>query len=197
MYHRSVHRALCDMDSSTAPTNRPLALAQDDFCSARPWSTSLLEIYRTKYEQFVRIAQRTLCDRSLAEDCVQDAFVAFHAKQIKPRSGAEVAYLRTMVRNGAVSRVRSEVRRRALDDENARRETGSAEEAALSNLGCAQLEVLVGRLPGRQGQVVRLSLQGLSVDQTALALSISAGTVKTHRHRATAAMRSSLDRIVA
>jgi len=57
----------------------------------------------------------------------------------------------------------------------------------------AALRVALGRLPERQRQVFLLrQWQGMSVEETAAALEISGGSVKTHLSRATGTLRAYL-----
>lgn len=152
-------------------------------------------IYIENYEKLVDCAKQVIQDHALAEDCVQDAILAFHTKQVRPKRGAELAYLRAMVRNGAISKVRSESRRREKLQVEACLSV-SPEAVVVSNITAEEITAGVAKLPPRQSAVVELRLRGMSVAESAAALSVSSGTIKTHRHRAAAAMRRSLREIL-
>lgn len=156
-----------------------------------PWSDELVEQYREHFDRFVWTAERIVCDRALAEECVQDAFLAYQRKRPNHDPDRLTGYLRTMVRNTAISKVRREARQRALV---AQREvtTVSAEAVAIGRLAAEELVAQVITLPRRQLQVVDCRLDGLSVGETADVLDISSGSVKTHRFRAATAMRRAI-----
>lgn len=145
-------------------------------------------LYRRHYRPLVGLAARLLDERSEAEEVVQDAFLAFHDGRAHPRPGHEDAYLRSMVMNGARSRMRHrqvEDRHRPLRPPNA----GPTDERAL--LGCERDRVgaALAALPTRQRQVVVLRyFVDLSEAQIADALGISTGSVKTHASRALRAL---------
>lgn len=157
--------------------------------SDRAWSPELIDLYTTRFDQLVRCAQWVVRDRSLAEECVQEAFMSYHVKQISPRPGSEYGYLRTMVRNGAISMVRAQQRGReiaALLPEPC--PEPSPETIVLAHIAAADLGAHLRQLAPRQAEVIELRLAGLSVGQTAQQLDVTDGTVKTHRHRAAKAL---------
>lgn len=122
----------------------------------------------------------------------------YHVKGVSPMPGCELGYLRTMVRNGAVSMVRSECRGREVADQLPEvLAAPSAELVALAHFAVQDLTTKVSQLAPRQVEVVELRLAGMSVAETAQHLSVADGTVKTHRHRAAEALRSSFDLAVA
>lgn len=162
------------------------------------WSPGLVELYANSFDKLVGIAAGILRDRGLAEEVVQDAFVAYHVKNAEPAPGREQAYLRSMVRNGAISKLRSEARFVDAEPESwQQRKEPSAEAVALAAISAEHVTTTLRCLPGRQFEAVGLRLQGMSVLESADAMSISSGSVKTHRHRAAAAMRSALGDAVA
>ncbi len=154
------------------------------------WSPSLIDLYADRFDQLVRSAQQVVCDRTLAEECVQEAFVSYHVKGVTPRPGAELAYLRTMVRNGAISMVRAEQRGRDVANRlPVPCSAPSPEAIVLAHLAAADLSTQVSQLAPRQAEVIELRLAGMSVSQTAQHLKVTSGTVKTHRHRAAEALQ--------
>ena len=163
--------------------------------SADDWSAELVELYRVQFSRFVREAERIVCDRALAEECVQDVFLAYHRKRPVHDAGRLLAYVRTMVRNAAITKVRGEARNReALASIDRRRHTAaSPEDVVVAAQAAKELLGQLDQLPGRQLQVIDCRLGGLSVDETADVLQISSGSVKTHRFRARAALRQHAD----
>lgn len=161
-----------------------------------PWSADLIDMYATHFDRLVSVATSTVRDRMLAEECVQDAFLAYHAKGVQPRKGAELSYLRTMVRNAAVSRVRSEVRERNMYGAESE-PCPSAEDLAVAQIAAEELVSQVDQLPAQQGTVVRLRLAGMSVNESATTMAVATGTVKTHRHRAARAVRETYGGLLA
>lgn len=158
----------------------------------RSWSSALEQMYLASFDRLVHHAERVVQDRSLAEECVQDAFLAFHTKEIATAPGAEFAYLRTMVRNAAISLVRSQQRGRDV----CRRlpmpgHAPSPEDAVVARLTADDVARQVASLAPRQAEVIELRWVGMSVAETAQFLNVSDGTVKTHRHRAAEVLRQS------
>lgn len=161
-----------------------------------PWSVALTSLYMNHFESLVRVAQRILCDAALAEECVQDAFITFHLKGPSPRPGHEVAYLRSMVRNGAISKLRREVRlRRNLPTEPLCE--SSAETQAITRLVTQVVSSRIAKLPRQQVTALRLRVAGVSVVESAQTMDVSVGTVKTHRHRAAEALRPHIGELLA
>lgn len=176
----------------TTPTQNPTPAA------AMPWAPTLIDLYSSRFEQLVNVAQRVVCDRSLAEECVQETFMNYHLKGVAPREGAEYSYLRSMVRNLAISMVRSEQRGREIVAQLPEPTAGpSPETLVLANLAAQDLAQQVALLAPRQSQVVGLRLVGLSVAESARRMRVSDGTVKTHRHRAAGALHPYFDQAIA
>jgi len=151
------------------------------------------QLYAAHWRQLVRLAVLLVHDQSAAEDVVQDAFVALHARWSRLRDpDRAMAYLRQAVVNGSRSALRHRVvveryARRAPHDDvvvEAPVEAGSRRDAvreALLHLSERQREVLVLR-----------HYLDWSEAQIADALQISPGAVKTHAHRGGRALRALL-----
>ncbi|HVC38560.1 MAG TPA: SigE family RNA polymerase sigma factor [Candidatus Dormibacteraeota bacterium] len=135
----------------------------------------------------LRTAYLFLRDQGLAEDCVQDAFVsAWRARSSLRDPGAERAWLMTIVANTA----RSHLRRRIpipTDTLPADPSTHDPfDELALS----ADLGLALDQLPSDQREVIVLRVYlDLSVEETARALRVAEGTVKSRLSRALEALR--------
>lgn len=150
------------------------------------------ELYRTRWLQMVRLAALILGDSTAAEDIAQEAFVNTYRRWEKMTSVEGAAsYVRVAVVNGC----RSALRRRGAIDGAFRRLTGRsipekirAPENDLAERD-AILQVLY-QLPPRQREVLVLRyLADLSEAETASALSISRGAVKSNSSRALAHLR--------
>lgn len=165
---------------------------------------ALTELYTAHWQALVRLSYLLVRDQSLAEEVVQDAFVAVHGRwhRLKDPDRA-LAYLRVTVVNGSRSTLRRHgVRRRWLEAggptplEPAPRGTAvapSAEETVLHRQERAAVNTVLAALPTRQREVLVLRYHaGLSEAEIAEALDISRGAVKSHAHRGLAAIRRNL-----
>ncbi len=152
----------------------------------------LVRLFTDHYTSLVRLASLLLDDIPSCEEVVQDAFVKMQTLRSRPEVGKEAAFLRSVVLNGARSRMRRRaVRRRALLD---RPEYGaSAEFTTLERLANEDLIEAVRNLPRRQAEVITLRYFGdLSEAEIAETLGISTGSIKTHASRALAALEKAL-----
>lgn len=160
-----------------------------------PW---LVDLYRSDYAHLVRLAAMLVDDVGVAEELVQDAFVAVARRD--GRTGmldpaAAPAYLRSAVLNRARSQLRKrDVRRRHLRSVHEAPTAPPADRDVLVAEEHRAVLAALDRLPDRQRQVLVLRYYGeLSVADTAEALGISAGSVKTHAHRGLAALEAALE----
>ena len=140
----------------------------------------------------MRLASLLLDDVGSCEEVVQDAFVKMHTLRARPTPGKEAAYLRSVVLNGARSRMRKRmVRRRFVPD--APTATESAESGALEQIQNEALIDAVRSLPRRQAEVLTLRYyHDLSEAEIAETLGISPGSVKTHASRGLAALERTM-----
>ncbi|HVB13248.1 MAG TPA: sigma-70 family RNA polymerase sigma factor [Candidatus Dormibacteraeota bacterium] len=135
----------------------------------------------------LRTAYLFLRDRGLAEDCVQDAFVsAWRARSSLRDPGAERAWLMTIVANTARSHLR---RRIPIPTDTIPADPTTHDpfaELALS----ADLHRALDQLPIDQREVIVMRVYlDLSVEETARALKVAEGTVKSRLSRALEALR--------
>ncbi len=159
---------------------------------------AITDLYAAHWNGLVRLAWLLLRDDQLAEEVVQDAFIAVHRRWDSLRSEDKgAAYLRRAVVNGA----RSGLRHRGVEERYLAREQrqgsalgyrseASAEDRAMDQqTGNAMIRAL-GGLPQRQKEVLTMRYYlDLSEAEIADALGISAGSVKAHAHRGLAALR--------
>jgi RNA polymerase sigma-70 factor (sigma-E family) len=170
----------------------------------RTWAAdrALTDLYAAHWHSLVRLSWLLVGDQQLAEETVQDAFVAMHSRwsQLRKQDLA-LAYLRRSVVNSS----RSVLRHRMVERHYLRSETSartahgttqepSAEHHAIARAGGATLLAALGRPPRRQREVLILRYYlDLSEAQIARALGVSAGSVKTHSHRGLTALRSDVE----
>jgi RNA polymerase sigma-70 factor (sigma-E family) len=163
---------------------------------------ALTDLYAAHWHSLVRLSWLLVRDQQLAEETVQDAFVAMHSRWSRLRNQElALAYLRRCVVNSS----RSVLRHRKVEDRylsaqappvsaQSVTEEPSAETRALEHVRGAQLLAALGRLPRRQREVLTLRyFLDLSEAQIADALSISPGSVKAHAHRGLAALRTDVE----
>lgn len=157
-----------------------------------PW---LLDRYRRDYRSLVRLAALLVDDTGVAEEIVQDAFVAVARRANIASEDRADAYLRSAVLNGARSRMRRRrVRARHLRSVGPPPTAPSAEAPALAAEDSRAVMAALATLPTRQREVLVLRYYAeLSEAEIAETLGVSAGTVKTHAHRGLAALESRLE----
>jgi RNA polymerase sigma-70 factor (ECF subfamily) len=150
-------------------------------------------LFRSYQPGLLRLARTCTGDDGIAEELVQEAFVRLHRSGTRPQPGAELAYLRRTVVNLSHSRGRRlAVARRAPADREV--DGASAEFFALAQARREAIVRAVRALPGRQRDCVVLHyLEELSDAQIAATLGIGVGSVKTHLHRARAALAARLE----
>lgn len=154
---------------------------------------AVTQLYAAHYVRLVRLATLLQGDHAVAEEVVQDAFVALHRRWRSLRDpDRAVGYLRTSVVHGS----RSVQRRRgvaARHPESPPEHAPSAEhEAVLDAAGAAVVHALRG-LPRRQREAVVLRYYGGLVEaEIAEAMKVSRGAVKSHISRGMAALRTAM-----
>jgi len=153
-------------------------------------------LYRLTAGRLFAAALKILRDRSLAEEALQDGFVAAwrSAARFDPLAGAPMAWLSTIVRNRALDLIR----RRGADfplspDEIGEAALGSAPSAEQNLLDLEISETLrhcLDQLEGGQRQALALAYShGLSHAELAAHLVQPLGTVKSWVRRGLAALK--------
>ncbi len=153
----------------------------------------LRALYQREFEQLVGLAHWMVGSRGLAEELVQDTFVRLVQRPpVLSNPEALSAYVRSAVLNGS----RSKVRRLILERRYAKREAEQArsgEVAVLETDPDQSVRDAIARLPMRQRECVVLRFYAdLTVDGIADTVGISAGSVKTHLHRAMVSLKKTL-----
>ena len=155
------------------------------------------------YDRFGRVAYglalRILRDRALAEDAVQESFVALWrgAHRFVAERGKASTWVLTLVHRRAVDLVRREERRRTEPLEHApaaEAATGGADEEAWLRLRRERVQEALHRLPDNQREALELSYYG-GFTQTQLAerLGEPLGTIKSRMFTGLAKLRELLD----
>jgi RNA polymerase sigma-70 factor (sigma-E family) len=159
---------------------------------------AVTRLFAAHYRSLVRLATLLSRESGLAEDVVQDAYVALHAhwRQLRDADKA-LAYLRQSV----VNRSRSALRHRGVVDRYIRAVAAapqavvpSAESGALGVLAHEAMITALRQLPGRQREALVLRYYGeLSEAEIAEVMGVSRGAVKSHAARGMVAMRRVLE----
>lgn len=154
---------------------------------------ALAVLFREHATALLRLAVVLTGDRPLAEELVQEAFVRFHRARSRPAAGAERAYLRRIVVNLSHSHHRH-LRVAQGTPPDRVDPTEAADVEAVRRDGARQVADAVRALPERQRDCVVLRyFADLSDREVADTLGISEGSVKTHLHRARAALAPRLE----
>jgi RNA polymerase sigma-70 factor (sigma-E family) len=165
--------------------------------AAAGWSAdeALEQLYAAHWRQLVRLAVLLVRDQGVAEEVVQDCFVAVHARWGRLRDPDKgLAYLRQSVVNRSRSHQRhmTVVRRQALREAPPAPVPG-ADHASYDVAQRAEVLEALRRLPARQREVLALRYYvDLSEAEIADLLGISRGSVKSHASRGVAALRADL-----
>jgi RNA polymerase sigma factor (sigma-70 family) len=152
------------------------------------------------YDRFGRVAYglavRILRDAALAEDAVQDAFLAVWrtAVSFDPSRGTASTWIMTLVHRRAVDVVRREDRRRAQPLDDAPQGTGETtdEQAAVREQRRAVQAALAQLSPDQREALELAYYGGLSQSELAERLGVPVGTVKSRMFAALAKLRDLL-----
>jgi RNA polymerase sigma factor (sigma-70 family) len=143
---------------------------------------SFEEFYESQYGAVVRLAAALVGRWDVAEELVQDAFIALYGRWERVSSyDAPDAWLRRVVMNRALS----SLRRRAVEARATTRLARRGVDFADLQIGDADVWRAVAELPKRQAQVIALMfLEHRTVAEVALILECGENTVRTHLGRA-------------
>lgn len=164
---------------------------------ARGDEPALAELYDRVGRIAFGLAFRVLRDQRLAEDAVQEAFLAvwrgaatFQAERAKARS-----WVLMLVHRRAVDIVRREERRpSATGEEPVGAATASAEDEAWLGLERTRIQDALGRLPDAQREALELAYYGgLSQSELAERLGQPLGTIKSRMFTGLTRMRELLE----
>jgi RNA polymerase sigma factor (sigma-70 family) len=166
---------------------------------ARGDESALAELYDRVGRVAYGLAFRVLRDDRLAEDAVQDAFlavwrtaVAFRAERAKAST-----WILTLVHRRAVDVVRREERRRAEPLDEATRDaatSSSAEDEAWLGFERQRVQAALGKLPDAQREAIELAYYGgYSQSELAERLGVPLGTIKSRMFAGLTRLRELLD----
>jgi RNA polymerase sigma-70 factor (ECF subfamily) len=143
------------------------------------------------------LALRVLRDEALAEDAVQDAFLAVwgSAARYRPERGSPLSWILTIVHRRAVDIVRREQRRRDALVETHEEPTGDeADETVLARDEAVHVRRALTWLDPAQRRLLELAYYGgLTQSEIAVELDLPLGTVKSRTFLALARLRSLLE----
>lgn len=155
---------------------------------------AITAIYGTEYRSLVWLAAVLVGDVGIAEEVVQDSFVAMYGawSRLRDRDKA-LAYLRQRV----INRSRSALRQGMVADPNASKSKPGimpgAEQGAITRPECLAVISAMRTLSPRQREALMLRFYlDLSERQAASAMGISLGAANYHTARAKAALLSVL-----
>jgi RNA polymerase sigma factor (sigma-70 family) len=163
---------------------------------------ALGELYDRWSKQTFSLARRVCADEGLAEDVVQEVFIAFWREpgRFDPTRGAFGSWLLTLVHHKAVDAVRREsaIRRRTVpaseDGEDWSATPGpGADQAALGAVVAGQVRDALGRLPDEQREALALAYYGgYTQREVATLTGVPLGTVKSRMFTGVQRLRSVL-----
>ncbi len=165
---------------------------------ARGQEDALAELYDRHGAAAYALARRVLRDPALAEDAVQDAFLAVWrgAGRFVPERARAAAWVMTLVHRRAVDLVRREERRRMepLGDFDPEGVGSSADDAALLRLERERVQAALRQLPDSQREVLELAYYGgFTQSELAERLGRPLGTVKSQVFTALSTLRTILE----
>jgi len=179
--------------------NRELAHLSDEALvalAARSEQSALAELYDRYGRPAYGLALRVLRDDALAEDAVQDAFLALWrtAARFVPERGKASTWIFTLVHRRAVDLVRREERRRADTIEQAPEQGGgSVEEEALLRFQRERVQDALKKLPDQQREALELAYYGgFTQSELAERLGQPLGTIKSRMFLGLARLRELL-----
>ena len=165
---------------------------------ARSDESALAELYDRIGGVAYGLAFRVLRDESLAEDAVQEAFLALWrsgAATFVPERSKASTWLLTLVHRRAVDLVRREERRRAEPLESAAEPmVDSAETSAWLRLERERVQAALRLLPDQQREAIELAYYGgFSQSELAERLGQPLGTIKSRMFSGLSRLRELLD----
>lgn len=165
---------------------------------ARSDEVALAELYERYGGAAYGLARRILRDATLAEDAVQEAFLAVWraAERFLPEKATASSWLLTLVHRRAVDLVRREERRRAqsLQEGDVAATDASASDAAWLRLERERVQAALRRLPDQQREAIELAYYGgFTQSELAERLGRPIGTIKSQMFTGLSTLRKLLE----
>jgi RNA polymerase sigma-70 factor (ECF subfamily) len=172
--------------------NRELAHLSDEALvalAARSEQPALAELYDRYGRPSYGLALRIVRDETLAEDAVQEGFLALWrtAARFVPERGKASTWILTLVHRRAVDLVRREARRRTDTLEGAAEPSSSTDvdEEAWLRLQRERVQEALRQLPDQQREALELAYYGgFTQSELAERLGRPIGTIKSQMHTA-------------
>jgi RNA polymerase sigma factor (sigma-70 family) len=166
--------------------------------TARSDEVALAELYDRFGRTAYGLALRVVRDEALAEDAVQEAFLAIWrgASRFIPERAKASTWILTLVHRRAVDLVRREQRRRAdpLPDGDFGGGGPSAEDSAWLRLERERVQAALSQLPDQQREAIELAYYGgFTQSELAERLGEPLGTIKSRMFAGLARLRELLD----
>ena len=158
---------------------------------------ALQEIVKTYFPILCKFAEKYVPDVSIAKDIVQETFIKFwqYDSPFETWPGLK-AFLFTVTRNGCLNWQRGKGREEDKHQKSAALaplETTSAYDEITRLEQLALINAVVQSMPAKMQEVFLLSFQeGLSIEEIALKLNISAKTVRNQRYNSLTILRNKL-----
>ena len=180
--------------------NRELAHLSDEALvalAARSEQLALAELYDRFGRPAYGLALRILRDEALAEDAVQEAFLALWrtAARFVPERGKASTWILTLVHRRAVDLVRREEHRRtdALEHAPEPASLGTVDEEAWLRLQRERVQDALRKLPDQQREAIELAYYGgFTQSELAERLGQPLGTIKSRMFMGLARLRELL-----
>jgi RNA polymerase sigma factor (sigma-70 family) len=163
--------------------------------AARSDDVAFAELYDRYGRVAYGLALRILRDETLAEDAVQEAFLAIWrgAARFIPERGKASTWILTLVHRRAVDLVRREERRRAEPLPEAPTSSDSAEEDAWLRFERERVQAALRQLPDQQREALELAYYGgFTQSELAERLGQPVGTIKSRMFAGLARLRELL-----
>lgn len=165
---------------------------------ARSEEAALAELYDRFGPAAFRLARRIVRDPTLAEDVVQEAFLAIWrgAASFLPERARAAAWIMTLVHRRAVDLVRREQRRSALplEDGDDDRLVESAENVVWLQLERERVQQALERLPDQQREALELAYYaGFTQTELAERLGRPVGTIKSQMFAGLSSLRGLIE----
>ena len=164
---------------------------------ARSSDAALAELYDRFGRAAYALAVRVVRDAPLAEDVVQEAFLAIwrSASRYVPERAKAATWILTLVHRRAVDSVRREERRRSAPPEyDARASAEASEDVAWMRLERERVQRALARLPDAQREAIELAYYGgFTQSQLAERLGQPLGTIKSRIFNGLTRLRELLD----